>query len=88
MRCDIKPMVLCSSHSNVPGFLRNGTKTDWHISPGSTPWLYILLKNLQSTPTLSCPSVFSIAQLMLSGTVALPTFDCLTACSISSSKIS
>ena len=80
VRCDIKLMALCSSHSNVPGFLGNGTKIDLHISSGSSPWLYIPLKSLRSTPTPSRPNILSISQLMLSGPVALPTFDSLIAC--------
>ena len=69
---------------NENKFLGNDRKTDWHTFPGSSPWLYIWLKSLQVR--LYLPVQVFWASHSFSGPVALPTFDCVNACSISSSK--
>ena len=75
------------SYSSVPGFFGSGTKTDWHISSGSSAWLHIGLKGLRYRCALSFPSILRISKLMLSDPVPLPIFESLASCSISSSKI-
>ena len=70
----IRLIVQWSSHSVAPAFFGSAMKTDFSISFGTCPVLYISLRNIVifEIPNSSRASICSIA--ILSGPVAFPHF--------------